>query len=645
MRLYLQSLTLGALLAAAATSLAAESPAEKQSRLIRVVQSEAGYPEKALACKQLAIFGGREAVPALAALLPDENLNSWARIALEAIPDADASEALRAALGKVRGLNLVGVINSIGFRHDAGAVQPLLPLLQDADAEVASAAAAALGRIGGQAPARALEQLLASAPAGTREAVAEGCILCAEKYLAGGDFTAAARLYDAVRASSASKQRLLEAMRGAILARKNDGIPLLLEQLRSADKSFFSIGLRTARELPGGQVTRALAAELDKFIPERQAVLFMALTDRKDEAVAPLVATMAQSGPKSLRLIAISALDRAGQVSTLPLLLQAMAEADAELAAAGKGAVARLSGQEVDAEIIARLADTAGKMRAALIELAAQRRLEAALPRILPCAEDSEAVVRSAAAAAIGSLGSDSHIPVLVGLLQKAGSAKDRSDLEKALVAVSSRAGAKAVASLAPLVKSTSAELRVIALHALAGVGGPEALGIVKATASDADDALQDEAVNMLSTWANNWPDDAGLADSLLALAKSGKKTSHKLLALRGYLECIQGDTKLKDAEKVSSLKEALPLVTRIEEKRQAISVLGAIPAAGAVDLLEAFARDASVTEEACLSLAGIATKRGVAGDLRRKALQTVVDNTKNEATRKKAADALQRAK
>ncbi len=53
-------------------------------------------------------------------LLADKELTSWARIALEAIPGPAADEALREAMGDVEGRTLIGVINSIGVRGDAG---------------------------------------------------------------------------------------------------------------------------------------------------------------------------------------------------------------------------------------------------------------------------------------------------------------------------------------------------------------------------------------------------------------------------------------------------------------------------------------------------------------------------------------------
>src|SRR5213593_1928033 len=151
---------------------AKDSPAEKQRTLIKVLKSHAPPEDKAIACKQLAIYGTKDAVPALAALLPDAKLASWARIALEAIPDPAADDALRRAMGKLKGKLLVGTINSIGYRRDAKAVKGLGKRLnKDADAEVASAAAVALGRIGGDKASAALERALAAARAGVLTAV------------------------------------------------------------------------------------------------------------------------------------------------------------------------------------------------------------------------------------------------------------------------------------------------------------------------------------------------------------------------------------------------------------------------------------------------------------------------------------------
>ena len=83
---------------------------DQQAECLALLQSDAPAAEKTLACKRLAIYGGKEAVPALAPLLADEQLASWARIALQTIPDPAAEDALRQALGKLQGRLLIGVI-------------------------------------------------------------------------------------------------------------------------------------------------------------------------------------------------------------------------------------------------------------------------------------------------------------------------------------------------------------------------------------------------------------------------------------------------------------------------------------------------------------------------------------------------------
>src|SRR6266550_8515739 len=132
---------------ASASSKTTTSPTEKERELIAVLNSKAPPEEKAITCKRLAIYGAEQAVPALAPLLLDKDLASWARIALEAIPGPAADAALRAALPKLQGRLLVGTINSIGVRRDANAMSALIGKLKDKDTQVASAAAIALGKI------------------------------------------------------------------------------------------------------------------------------------------------------------------------------------------------------------------------------------------------------------------------------------------------------------------------------------------------------------------------------------------------------------------------------------------------------------------------------------------------------------------
>ena len=616
-----------------------DSGADKERELIRVLTSNAPPGEKAIACKRLAIYGTKDAVPALAALLKDPSLASWARIGLEAIPDPAADDALRKAMGKLNGRLLVGTINSIGYRRDTKAVKGLEKKLEASDTEVASAAAVALGRIGGDAAAAVLERALARAKPAVRPAVAEGTVRCAEGFLVAGKMAEAMKLYDLVRAADVPEQRVLEATRGAILARGSAGLPLLLEQLRSADKALFGIGLRTARELAGIEVTQALAGELSRCSPERQTFVLLALADRSDAAVLPSVLEAAKSGPKKLQLAAVGVLDRRGDPASLPVLLELAAGGDAELGQAALAAVARLPGNGMDADLLTRLSQSSGAMRRVLLDLAGQRRIEAALPAMVESAGDADAEVRAAAVKALGVLGGDKQAAELARLLPKTQSTKERDAIETALISIGGRAGGSCVPTLLPLAHSEDSALRTIGLHALASAGGAEALAAVNAALEDSNESVQDEAVRTLSDWPNNWPEDASVGEPLLALARSERKPSHQMLGLRGYLQWVKLDKQLKDGEKVQKVNDLTPLLKRPEEKRLAIAAIDAIPTAATLDLLTTFAAEPAIAEDASSALLGLADKdkKGFSKEQRRTALQIVLKESKNEATTKKA--------
>jgi HEAT repeat protein len=628
------------LTAIAGAAQAQNGPSDKELKLISVLQSDAPAAEKAITCKRLAVWGSQEAVPAIAPLLADEQLSSWARIALEVIPGPAADAALREAMGKVQGRLLVGVINSIGIRRDAQAVTGLAAKLKDADADVASAAAVALGCIGGDEAAGILLPTLADASAAVRPAVAEGCIRCAEKYLAQGNSAQAKKLYDAVCTADVPKQRILDATRGAILARGSAGVPFLVEQLTSADKGRVGIGLWTARELPGEDVTKALAAAMSKLSPERQPLLLLALSDRTDAAVLPVVVKAVQNGSMELRTTAAGVLVRIGEVSCVPVLLEAASQEDTKLAQAAKITLAKLPGEDIEADLLARLPQAIGKTREVLIWLVGYRQLDSALPAIVQSLEDSDAGVRTAAIQAVGALGGVGQVDDLVKLAQKT---RERGDIEKALQAVAGRSGAACVSHLQPLMQSGDAGLRTVGLHAMVIAGGPDGLAAVRAAVDDKEESVQDEAVRTLSTWPNNWPQDAAAADVLLTLAKSGKKTSHQVLALRGYLQYLRGDKSLAGADKMARINGLLDLIQRPEEKRQAVAIVGGLEAPGALEMLTRFAADSAVAEEACSAIVNLARRdlQGVSAEQRRSALQTVVERSTNARTKGRAQELL----
>lgn len=630
----LVALTPAALAAAASQS----SSAEKAREAIGVLRSGAPPEEKALACKRLAIYGQADAVPVLAPLLADAQLASWARIALEAIPGPAADDALRGALGKFQGKLLVGVINSIGVRRDAKAVQGLTVKLKDADAEVASAAAVALGHIGGDRAAKALQPSLAKAPAGTRSAAAQGCILCAEQFLAEKKFTKARKVYDTVRKADLPKQRILEATRGAVLARQADGVPLLLEMLRSPDKAMFGMGLSTARELPGRAVTDALVAELGKTPAERQGPLLLALADRNDAAVLPVVLASARSGPKNLRLVALEVMARLGNPAAVPVLLDTVIESDAELAQAAKTSLAALPAREVDGQLCARLPQAAGNTRRVLIQLAGERQVAAAVPELVKASNDADPAIRAAAIKALGETAGVADLGALTDLLAKAKSDEDVAAVQAALESACARITDKAACAdkLLPALSSAATPAKGALLRVLVVVGTANALDAVRASLTSNEPKVRDAAVRTLADWQ-----EAAALPALLEIFRATQDDSHRFLALRGCVRLLESSSQ-PASEKVKTFGDLLSRTQRSDDRKVLLSGLANVADPAALKLVEPLLADAEVQAEAELALLNIAAGLTKSAPADAKAAATKLQaESKNQATREKAAKIL----
>jgi HEAT repeat protein len=637
--------TLAALSVALMAVMPAGQAADKEQELLAVLKSDAPKGDKGVALKLLTVWGSEAAVADIAPFLLDQELASWARIPLEAIPGEAADAALRDALPKLEGRYLVGTINSIGVRGDRDAVPALAELLKSTDEDVAAAAALALGHIGGRGTMRALQAGLGDRRMAVRSAAARGAMLMAERMLASDNADRAARVYDAIRDADVPEQRLIEATRGAILARGVGGLPLLLEQLRSAEKAFLGIGLRTARELPGVRVTLALASEVNAAPADRAPYILMALADRQDDAVLPAVTRAAAGGSPEVRLVAVRALEHIGNASSVSVLLGAAAMADQELAEAARGTLVRLAGADVDGALTSRLEGANGAERAAIMEVCALRQIHAAVPEISRSITEDNAAVREAALSAMALLGGSDQVDLLVDQVENTTDTSRRAEYEETLLAVANRAGEGCVPHLMPLTRRSEPALRITAIHALASVGGEDAVGAVVAALKDANGDVQDEAVRALSTWPGNWPEDVGVAEPLLSLARSGAKRSHQVLGFRGYLQFVQADSRLTNPQRADRVVALMEEFQQPEERQAAISLLGAIPTATSLEQLRKLSEDSTEAELALSALVNLAGRDipGVPRETRRTALEEVVAKSKNDAIVDRAQNLLRR--
>lgn len=583
---------------------------EKEKEQLAILRSDAPPGEKAIACKKLAIDGSSESVPELAKLLSNPELASWSRIALEAIPGQEADEALRKAAGSLDGNLLVGVLNSIGVRRDAGSVDVLVKRLSDKDEEVASAASVALGMIGSEAAVKAIRPVLTSGPAKVRSAAAEGCVLAAERMNANGKSADAVALYDEVRKAELPKQRIVEATRGAILARKQDGIPLLVEQLRSKDRKLFEVGLFAAREFPGSEVDQALAAELATADPGRAALIILAMADRKETVIVSAIAKAASSGPKPVRLAAIKTLSQIGDASSLNALLETAVDADEDLALAAKATLADLPGDKVDSQIAAMLPNAKGKTYPLLIELVGQRRIEAATPALLKAVDNSDQKIRQAALLALGETVSLKNLNVLISQATNTKNADDAATAQQALKTASVRMPDREACAteLAAALDRAPAASKVLLLDTLGDVGGEKALKTLAAAAKAKDPLLQDAGSRILGKWAS-----LDAAPVLLDLAKTAPTAQFRNRALKGYISLARRFA-MPDEQRADMCQKAFELSKELPEQKLVLDVCRIQPSVETLKFAIKLMQVPGLKEDATQTTLLIAQKLGAKG-------------------------------
>jgi len=210
-----------------------------------------------------------------------------------------------------------------------------------------------------------------------------------------------------------------------------------------------------------------------------------------------------------------------------------------------------------------------------------------------------------------------------------------RAGAEKAILETCRRAGDKdavAGAVLAAL-PGPSLPVRCALLRVLARIPSAKARAALRSAANDGEAAVSDAAIRGLAQWP-----DAAAAPDLLAIARSDKNPTHKILALRGVIRLAGPAVKLPPADAVTLLAEAMALASRAEEKKLALAALGEVKDAAAMDLAVKCLSDRELEVEAATAVVKVAKHvRVTNAAAAAAALQKVLDVCKSPAARQMA--------
>lgn len=548
--------------ASSAPGHAAERAALGQVLAARAADASVPQPARVWIVRQLEYMGAAEAVDALGTLLsdPDAELRECARRALEKNPAPAASGKLRDALAKASDARWrIGLINSLGQRHDAEAVSLITPALQDEP--LLNAAAMALGRIASPAALQALWGAV-----GRQSVVSDALILACNQLVAEGKQPDAAaifaKLYQRPETPAAQKAAALVGLAKADPATAE---PWLAQALQQDEPRLQTAAISAMLSAFGNQGAAKLAALLPKVAPPTQLRI---LAELDASTVTPIVAEL-KSSDESVRLAALEALGRIGGAEAVSAL-----EATA---AAGEPAT-----------------------RAAAINTLATRGQTAALPTILKCISDADTGVRRAAFAGVRLLGGDAEIEPLGKLVV---TSKSEPALA-ALTGLAERVKDKPAAAhtLLGLAGNNTDTIAAFA-EVLSVLGGDEALAAVSRLAASGAGDTQETAVRALGNWSS-----LAAAGPLLTLATNSQtKTETYALAEQGLVTLVKSADSAPMDERVTVALSALAAARRDAERKLALSALAAAPHARSAAAIQPLLADPNVKSEAALAAISVA--------------------------------------
>jgi len=617
-----------------------------EAKLLPLLQAaETPKDAKRFLCRWLGVVGStNNSVPALAALLADDDLSHPARMALEPMTAPAAGAALREALPRAKGRVLAGLIGSIGARRDAEALPALTPLAAHEDLTVAAAALAALGRIGTEPAAQALAGLA------VREALArdrERARLTAAALLGReGHQAAAATVYRALMASSQPKAIRGAALQGLIeVLPQAEAVALLTETLQGEDAVLRTAALSAFVVSPNTALKNALAAALPGMKPAGQRILLGALADQPEVTARPALLSLASAtGESAVRAAAFECLARHGRAEDVPLLVRAAATQAEPEAAAARRTLTRMGQPGVDDALVRLIESAEAPERAAVLAILAARRATAALPALARLAGGPDPALAAEAARALGVMGGTNEIPALMAALVSTDNSAWRNACEDAARAICHRAPEKAPAAraiLSALERATQPPARAALVRLLGDTGGPAPLAAVLQTLNDPSGEVRQAAFRTLVSWP-----DTTAAPHLLDLARNAPDSREAIVALREGCLRMAAMEGVPSAERLNLYRSVLETARRPEEKRLAISGLADLLTFASLDLLLAYGKDAVLKNEAIPAAIRVAREMGAVNSQRAvAALEQLKSMADNDALRQKAEDALKVAR
>ncbi len=419
---------------------------------------------------------------------------------------------------------------------------------------------------------------------------------------------------------------------------QDDAIDIVLNILKSGDQDMQAVAIAMVKEMPGPEVTKALAKELPNLSAASQVQLLSALGDRGDAAALPAVITAVKSKNESVRIAALKAIGQLGEASSVGLLAQTAAATRGAEQKAARESLYRLRGPDVDETILSGIPKAETKTKVELIRSTGERNISTSVSTLLKTAKDPDRKVRIESLKVLKVVAGPEHLPALVELLLNLQSSSDNTEARKTIAAVAHKIEdknrqAESVLSVLPAVNDIKKQCSLLIV--LGKIGDSSALPRLREALNGDNVESRGAAIRALAEWPTSEP-----AVDLLNIAESSDNRVHKILALRGSVRLLGLKSELPAEETIELYKKAMTLAPDASEKRRVLSGLANINSLGALQMASDYLQDKTLIREAESAVIKIAG--GIHDKFPRQTkdiLEKILRTSKNDTLREQAQE------
>jgi HEAT repeat protein len=550
---------------------------DAERRLIDLLEAnDAPKPAKIFAAEQLYRLCDEDTVPAFVRLLARPDTWDLACTGLEGIKHPKAGQALIDAAASAKGDRLIGIIDSLGNRHDPAAVSALRTQAEDGDARTTQAALTAMGKIPGPEAMRALDWCRKNLSRKMRPAATQAYLQSGQTSLASGDTKTAIALFEGLLLDFEPVEVQAEGLRALIKARGDAAVPTIIEGLTSGIPELEAVAAAEAHTVPGRKATEAFIAAYPDLTNENQAVLLRALGERRDEAALPTVLLAAQSRVPTVRLAALDALGRFNHPDAVQVLLKAAVAGPADEQALARAALDKLDHPLLNDQLLVAAMSADNTVRAEAIKALAARGAHGGVPVLLRIAERDVKSVRLEALKALGKIGSVAELAPMVGMLTNEWTDEEGAAIGEAIIAVARRSpeGKTRTDPIGKALTGPSLDegVRLSLVSILGAIADDASLPALESVAKKPGGRVQRAAVETLA----GWPTIAPL-DTLDRVARADKDPAIRSVAIDGALRQLERNPAVPEAQRLKYFENLAAVAQTLEQKERIAQGLAAM--------------------------------------------------------------------